>query len=372
MDTDFTLRLSALEAAFAQTCGLTSAEDHYSSRVLEAADRFKGLAIGELLMMQAYPSGHYWGSLRITSGNLGEVMQAAFSTGTLSDILSRAGDKLLLEGFLRAPQSWREVATVGEVNNLRPQRRFTLTSSLQYQQVPASGQLSHANLQQENYDTQADTHGLTFTISREDIVNDDVGVFKALQTTLGFGAGLALAKAFWSVWLAAVDGAAFWTAGRKNYQTGGTTALGDASLSDAIALFRAMKTSDGVLLGLEPTTLLVPPQLEAVARKFFVATQLSGAGDGADANIHRNRFRPVVVPELSDSDFTGYSTTHWFLCADARVLASAEVSFLNGKEAPTVETTTADLKVLGIKGRGYHDFGVAMSEYRASVHSTGA
>jgi hypothetical protein len=43
--------------------------------------------------------------------------------------------------------------------------------------------------------------------------------------------------------------------------------------------------------------------------------------------------------------------------------------FLNGVEAPTIESTDADFETLGVKFRGYHDFGVAMSEYLASVQA---
>jgi hypothetical protein len=38
------------------------------------------------------------------------------------------------------------------------------------------------------------------------------------------------------------------------------------------------------------------------------------------------------------------------------------VAFLNGKQAPTVETTQADFNQLGIGVRGYHDFGVGRGE----------
>ncbi|KKL64223.1 hypothetical protein LCGC14_2167220, partial [marine sediment metagenome] len=66
------------------------------------------------------------------------------------------------------------------------------------------------------------------------------------------------------------------------------------------------------------------------------------------------------------------SSNAWYLMADPNRLPAIEVAFLNGVDRPTVEKTDADFNTLGIQSRGYHDFGVAMTEFRASVHSAGA
>jgi hypothetical protein len=48
------------------------------------------------------------------------------------------------------------------------------------------------------------------------------------------------------------------------------------------------------------------------------------------------------------------------------------VSFLNGQQAPTVESSEADFSTLGIQFRGYHDFGCDQAEYLGGVKSKGA
>ncbi len=60
-----------------------------------------------------------------------------------------------------------------------------------------------------------------------------------------------------------------------------------------------------------------------------------------------------------------------FLCHNPADLAAIEVVFLNGQEAPTIETADADFSVLGIQMRGYHDFGAALQESRAAVKAKG-
>ena len=92
----------------------------------------------------------------------------------------------------------------------------------------------------------------------------------------------------------------------------------------------------------------------------------------ANANIYLNKYRPVVVPQLSDSSFTNYSATAWYLFRDPSLYAPMVVSFLNGQQSPVVESADADFNVLGIQFRGYHDFGVDMAEYLGGLKSKGA
>jgi len=47
------------------------------------------------------------------------------------------------------------------------------------------------------------------------------------------------------------------------------------------------------------------------------------------------------------------------------------VAFLNGQESPTIETAEADFNVLGVQMRGYHDFGVALQDFRGGVKNKG-
>ena len=46
------------------------------------------------------------------------------------------------------------------------------------------------------------------------------------------------------------------------------------------------------------------------------------------------------------------------------------MAFLNGQEAPTVETSDADFNMLGIRMRGYHDFPPTASTCRTLRRTT--
>ena len=371
--------MPAIEAAFCQSCGMLdeARERQFTPEVLAAGDRYRNIGLQELLLLGAAESG-YSGRQRVGTDNLREIIKAAFSVHTISTMLTSTGNKLLLEGFNRLPQSWRQVAEVQNVSDFKAVTAYRMTADLEYQEVPPAGTIEHGTLDQESYSIQAKTYARMLTLTRTDIINDDLRAFNEIPKKLGMGSAIKMNKVFWTAWLAAVDGAAFWTAARGNYQTGAGTVLAEAGLNTAVKLFRDASGPDNNLLGLEPEFMLLPSDLEATGRKLYVSQEVRDAPSSTEtgvtmvANTYFNRFKPVIIPELGNSAYTGYSLTGWFLLCNPAILASAIMCFLNGVQAPIIESTDADFDTLGIKSRGYSDFGTAMSEFRASVHSVGA
>ena len=356
-----------MQAAFCRSAGLQDLDKHFKPEICEAADRMPGLGLGELLLTAAGEGG-YTGRPAITQSNLREVLRAAFSVHTLTTMLTSTGNKILLDGFNAIPQSWREVAQVRPVNNFKETTAFRLTTDLEYEELGPGGEIKHGTAGQESYAVTAKTYAKMLALTRQDIINDDLSAFADLRNRLGMGAAIALNKAFWTAWLAAYDGAAFWTGARANLVT--SAALGEAGLNLAVAAFRKLAAPDGNMMSLQPKFVLCPPELESTALKLYSSQEVRDTTASTmtqTANIFWNRFKPVIVPELSNSAFTGYSATTWWLLADPKILASALVVFLNGQESPTIESAETDFNTLGIQFRGYHDFGMTMSEYRASV-----
>lgn len=359
-----------IEAAFAKSAGLPNREKYYKPEVLEAADRqYNGLGLQELLLLCASANG-YSGRPIVTDSNLREVIKAAFTTHTITTMLTTTGNKLLLDGFMSMPQTWREVAQVRSVSDFKTVTAFRLTTSLEYEEVGAGGEIHHGSMGQESYTMQAKTYARMLALTRQDIINDDLGAFNDLRSRLGLGAAIKMNKVFWTLWLATANGAAFWTAARGNLST--SSALAEAGLNSAVQKFRDMTAPDGNMMSLEPDRILVPSALEATARKLYVSQEVrdtTASTKFLTSNIWQNKFRPIVVPELGNSSYTGYSATNWWMLANPAILASAIMCFLNGQESPTIESADADFNTLGIQLRGYHDFGAAMSEYRASVEA---
>jgi len=364
------VNLPIMQAAFCRSCGLKNMEKHFPADVLEASEKkLRNMGLQELLLIQARAAG-YDGRQRISRENLKEVLQAAFSTHTITTLLTSADNKMLLDGFNAVPQLWREVGVSSTVSDFKTVTAYRLTATLEYEELGPAGEIQHGTLGQDSYTKQAKTYARMLSLTRQDIINDDLGAFNGLRTRLGMGAVMKMNKVFWTLWLAQSNAGTFWTAARGNLVT--SSSLGDTGIATAVQAFRDMTGPDGNLLGLEPDRILVPPALEATARKWYTSQEIRDTTANTripTANIWQNRFRPIVVAELGNSAYTGYSATTWYLAANPAILATAGMCFLDGQEAPTIEDSDADFETLGIQLRGYHDFGAYMAEYRASVQA---
>ena len=362
-----------LAAAFCQSAGLPGIEKHFDAPTLDAAHTtFRGGAgLGEVLLLCAQEGG-YSGRPVVRAGNLREILQAAFSTHTLTTVLSTTGNKFLLDGFNSVEQVWKSISRSKAVKDFKETTSYRLTGDLVFEELPPAGEIKHGTVGQESYTNQARTYAKMLELTRQDIINDDLGAFDDLRNRLGRGAALKLNAVFWA---ALLDNASFFTEARGNLQTGASTALAEdgTALAAAEKLFLDLSDDDGHPLGIEPSLLLVPTALSVTGRKLYASAEMRDTTSSTTfqtTNLFYNRFKPLTSAYLGANNTNG-SDTAWWLLADAANLATMEVCFLDGVESPTIESADADFNTLGIQTRGYFDFGCAKSEWRAGVMSDG-
>ena len=127
-------------------------------------------------------------------------------------------------------------------------------------------------------------------------------------------------------------------------------------------------------VGIMPAILLVPTSLSAIGTMLFKSLEIRDTTTNTKypvANPHAGKFRVEVSRYLANAQYAGSSDKAWYLLADPTDLPVIEVAFLNGQESPTIETAEADFNVLGIRMRGFHDFGVSLQEPRGGVKMKG-
>lgn len=376
-----------IECALSMASGLPNIEKHYSEQTLNAVDRagMRHFSIQQFLLQVAQGNGYVCrAGERIHTGNLREVLQYAFppatarmaggfSTIVAPNILGNVANKQILTGYMEEDQTWKEVAELKPVTNFYQQSHYRLLDNLEYEEVGAGGEIKHGTLAEEGYTSQAKTYGKMLGVNRQQIINDDLGAFLTIRAILGRGGAKKFGNVFWAAFM---NNASFFTSALTNYISGSTTNLGidGVGLGLMVAAFRNMTSpsADGskrVGAGLNPSKVIVPTELEANANINYKNQNL-GAVANSSANIYAGLYRPVVQWRLSNSSFTGNSTTAWYMFGDE--VKPMLVTFLNGNQTPIVESTDADFDTLGIQFRGYHDFGCDKSEYLAGVKSKGA
>lgn len=373
-----------MAAAVCQTLRVGDVEKHFDEKTLDAADKqYRGeLALQEMMLTAAFANG-YHGRWAITPGNLREVMRAAFpvqvqgagfSTLNLPTILSDTANMILLDSFQSVEQTWQKIAATGPVKNFFAVTRCRLTGDLEYEELGPGGEIKHGAIGEETSSIQAKTYAKMMAIMRTDIINDDLGALKRIPQRLGRGGGLKLNTVFWTAFL---DDAAFFKTGNKNYASGGGTALSSTSLATAQQKFLDQVDADSKPVSIDPRILLVPTAKLVTAEELMTSTKLYGKGStDADKvpadNIWAGKFETATSRYLSNAAITGNSATAWYLTASPADVAVIRVVFLGGKAEPTIESAEADFNVLGIQYRAWHDFGVALEEYRAAVKMAGA
>ena len=346
-----------IEAAFALQGSLPNVEKMYDAKTLEAAAKIqRTTSLGEVLISAAEEGG-YTGSRRLTAATLRPILQAAWATHSISGILSSTVNKFLLAGFNGVESSWRSISSVRSVNDFKALTSYRLNGGMKFEKVAPGGELKNAAVSDESRTISAETYGIMTSVTRNDLINDDLGALTAVPQRIGRGGALKLNDIFWASFQ---DDSAFFTTGRANKKaTAGALSL--ANLKAIATMFRKLKDPDGNPVAVEPRVLLVPSDIELAAAEIMGSALLVGGSSAApNVNVLAGRYQVVSTSYLSSAE-------DYYLLASPADMPVMEVAFLNGVQSPIVETAEADFNTLGVQMRGYFDFGVAKAEYLAGV-----
>ena len=346
-----------IEAAFALQGNLPNVEKQYDAKTLEAAGKIqRTTSLGEVLISAAEEGG-YTGSRRISAATLRPILAAAWATHSISGILSATVNKFLLAGFNGVESSWRSISSVRSVNDFKALTSYRLNGGMKFEKVAPGGELKNAAVSDESRTISAETYGIMTSVTRNDLINDDLGALTAVPQRIGRGGGLKLNSVFWASFQ---DDSTFFTTGRGNKKTT-AGALSLSNLKAIATLFRKLKDPDGNPVAVEPRVLLVPSDIELSAAEIMGSALLvGGSSAGPNVNVLAGRYQVVSTSYLSSAE-------DYYLLASPADMPVMEVAFLNGVQSPIVETAEADFNTLGVQMRGYFDFGVAKAEYLAGV-----
>lgn len=376
---------SVVEAAVCRAGGLGSKalESDYDAQTLQTAHtQFKhGIGLHETIGLCARANGWHGDSvkrdlnsaLRYAFKGAGEPMAAiGGSTLDIAGILSNIANKFVREQFMFGEQTFRKISAFRPVNDLKQITTYSLTGDLSYTKVAPGGEIKHGTLGNTVYNNQAATYAKLLGIDRTQLINDDLNALSQAGARLGRGAILKLNDVFWTVFL---GNSAFFTSGNGNYQSGTNTLMDLTGMKNAYTLFLNQTDPDGKPLGIMPMIILVPPGLISDATTLLFSQTLNLATSTAASTGTKSPWEGLFTLEMSrylaNSTYTGYSALAWYMLASPLDTPVIETCFLNGVEVPTIETTEMDFDRLGIAMRAYHDFGVALQEYRGGLKSKG-
>jgi hypothetical protein len=216
------------------------------------------------------------------------------------------------------------------------------------------------------------TYGKVFGMSRQMLINDDLGAFSDIAAGWGLAAQ-EFENAFLVSKLTENNGGGPKLADTNNlfHATHGNLAASGAVISDttlgaARLALRTMKGLDGMTpINATAKYLLVPAAIETAAEK-YLSTIYPASASNVNPFGGTNALTLVVDPRLDAK-----SATRWYVFADPAVLPTIEYAYLQGFEGLNVETR-AGFDVDGVEIRARLDFGAGGIDSRGAYSNPGA
>lgn len=312
-------------------------------------------------------------SLRRESGstvNFGDNMELARaainSTSTFPAIMSNLANKSVMVGFNEAETTYQIWAGKGSNRDFKEAARVALSEAGNLELVPEGGQFQQDSFGEASARTKVATYGKLFSLTRQAIINDDLGLFSKIATKYGSAAKRLVNKMVYAQLTGNVkmqDNVALFDSKHGNV-AGTGEALSVKAIAKAITAMRRQKGITGeVTLNITPKYLVVPPELEVTAYQIVNSTAAVDGVNSGVVNPYKGRFIVVADAELTDPDA-------WYLVADATQHDTIEVTYLNGVETPRLETRQG-FDVDGIEYKVAFDCGVSALDFRGLYKNAG-
>ncbi|MDA9859335.1 Mu-like prophage major head subunit gpT family protein [Rubripirellula sp.] len=348
----------------------------YGEKTLNAADPLRHIGLRELVAECARMEGI---DVPRVFGDGTATIRAGFSSMSLPSIMENVMNKTLLAAYQNTPIAAFDLCSVGTVTDFKEVARYRLLGTGGFEQVAPDGELKHGKLSEQKYSNKADTYGQILTLTRHDIINDDLSAFMDIPRQMGRSGAESIDDLFFTLLL---KNAGFFSSANANLLQGADTKFGPDALTVAKTTFRKQKAGPGGKpkdqkpINIRPEFLVVPVELETEAELLMGSSQLMIDAQGSPTKIpvdnpHRNKYRIISTPHLSDSYYPGASAAAWYLFATPQVLPAFEIVFLNGRRTPIIERVEMPPNTLGMGFRSYIDFGVNSQDHRAAVKVAG-
>lgn len=305
-----------------------------------------------------------------TKANFGDNMEMARaainSTSTFPAIMSNLANKSVMNGFNEAETTFQIWTGKGSNRDFKEAARYALSEAGNLELVPEGGQFPQDVFGEASARTKVATYGKIFSLTRQAIINDDLGLFSKLATKYGSAAKRLVNKMVYAQLTGTVkmqDSVALFDDKHGNVAKT-AEALSVTSLAKAITAMRRQKgITDEANLNITPKYLVVPPELEITAYQIVNSTAAVDGTNSGVVNPYKGRFVVVSDAELTDP-------TAWYLVADAAQHDTIEVTYLNGVENPRLETRQG-FDVDGIEYKVAFDVGVKTIDFRGLYKNAG-
>jgi phage head maturation protease len=287
------------------------------------------------------------------------VTRALHTTSDFPIILGDTVGRVLRDAYQAAPSGIRRLGRQTTARDFRAVNKIMLGEAPLLEMLNEHGEIKTGTMAEAREAYKVETWARKIGITRQVLVNDDLGAFSDLARRMGQAAAETEARILVTLLEAGSgngptmsDGKTLFHADHGN-KAGTGAVISDATLSAARLALRTQKGIEDRTIRVTPRNLLVPPALETTAEKWLASIAPATA---ADVNPFSGSLSLVVEPRLS-------SATRWYVTADPGEIDGLEFAYLSGAEGPQVESRSG-WDVDKVEIRVILDFGAGFIDHR--------
>ncbi len=306
-----------------------------------------------------------------------QVVAAAITQGTgdFPILLENAMHKTLQSAYASVALTWSRFCATGSVSDFRAHNRYRVGSFGDLDAVNELGEFINKSIPDgEKASITATTKGNVINLSRQAIINDDLGAFTGMAAMLGRAAArsvendvYALLNANSGMGPTMADTNPLFHVSRNNVAADGDMSV--TTIDDArVKMASQLDVGGNDYLDLRPAVLVCSTGSGGTARVINSAEyDPDTSGKLQRPNMVRGLFSDVVdSPRVA-----GNSGKRFYLFADPTLAPVFEVAFLDGNQTPFLDFEQG-FDVDGSRWKVRLDYGVGVIDYRGAVTAKGS
>jgi len=282
-------------------------------------------------------------------------------------ILANVANKTLRSAYEAAPQTFKGFCRQTTNPDFKTIARTQLGDAPSLDKVNESGEFKRGTVSEAREQYALATYGKVVAVTRQTIINDDMGAFTRLPEMFGRAAADLESDTVWGIITANAamgDGVTLFHANHGNL-AGASTAISVLTLGDGRAAMRKQKGLNGRFINVQPKFLIVPAAIETIAQQYVTQTNIVFT-KAADYNPFANTMQVVAEPRLD-----AVSAVSWYLAADPSQIDTIEYAYLEGQEGVYLESRVG-FDVDGVELKARLDFAAKAIDWRGFWRNPGA
>lgn len=295
---------------------------------------------------------------------------AAMTTSDFPVLLRQAIDRKVMADFDRAEVTYNKLVDVVPHRDFKTKTEVGLThldGDIWKDQVE-KGEPKEFGLSEEILHSKIASKSAKFSLTREMLINDDLGQIGGFLTKFGNSAALHINRAVYNFINASGvyanykmnDGKAYFHADHKNIATTAGKPS-EAILSAMRVQMMRQVDNQGNAIRVTPRKLLVPPELIDVAQRLMVSPATLEANLNAGVvNIHQRAYEIISDQEMLDANA-------WFMLANGAIKLGV-LAGTNGK--PVIEMVRSTYND-GVEYVGTLDYSVYATRHQYAIKNLG-